>query len=277
MSDPTAGGIMSFSTGINPTVQAGLEKSVPLTRAEEAVATPEQLVNANLRYAFSVAMKMSNVKLDPEEKVAAAQRALIKAAEKFDPKKGYKFITYSVWWIRRYIYEESHRRHIIRTPSNFSVEINQLEEAKRNGQEDLIDEKRKEYLEEITKLTQSAHLDKTIVTGNDVVGTLYDLIPDTRPLQDEAVEEDQRNSMLNELMDRVLTVQQKDVLVRYFGMGHVPHTLEEIALDYKLTRERIRQIKVIALKKLRHPTRQTPLDKEGMRSVRLAESLQGMI
>ena len=213
----------------------------------------EKLIKANLRFAISVAKQYQNNGLPLEDLIQEANLGLCKAAELFDETRGFKFISYAVWWIRQYILLalSNHSRNI-RIPANQVSVINKInkkissfeQEHNRRPTSSEISELMDMPKERVEELTQSAirsvSLDTTI--NDDENSTLLDIIPGEEPI-DNSID-------LTEVLN-LLTNREHDVIMLYFGIGVPELPQDEIANLFGLTSERIRQIKETAIKKLR--------------------------
>lgn len=212
----------------------------------------DKLVRANLRFAISVAKQYQNNGLPLEDLIQEANLGLCKAATLFDETRGFKFISYAVWWIRQYILLalSNHSRNI-RIPANQVSVINKInnqiskfeQEHNRRPTSSEISKLMDMPRERIDELTQSsirtASLDTTI--NDDENSTLLDIIPEEEPEDKVDV-----TRVLNLLTDR-----EHDIIMLYFGIGVPELPQDEIAKLFGLTSERIRQIKETAIKKLR--------------------------
>ena len=260
-----------------------IAKTKPLSSQNEAdlarkikegdVEARNKLVNENLRFVVSIAKGYHRGKGDEEDLISAGNLALITAAERFDETKGFKFISYAVWWVRQAMLNEIRQySRTVRLPLNRVYEIIMLNryteeymksEEGKGGKPNFIDiaEEFDISVEKALKMFQNNQsefsLDK-VYEGND--GSPYDLIPDSSQEQpDEII---LRNDLEKLVKETITTLDEREanVLKNYFGLEGLPElTLEEIGMKYGLTRERIRQIKGKAINKLRHPTRSKKL------------------
>lgn len=233
----------------------------------------DKLVKANLRFVISVAKEYQGQGLPLQDLISEGNLGLIKAAQRFDETRGFKFISYAVWWIRQSILQAlAEQSRVVRLPLNRVGAINKVGRA--------LEELEKEYGRE-PSMEELA--DKMEMTANEVADVLK---TSARHLSlDEPFKEDEGNSLLDviesdryeppdgELMreslrveiDKVLSTlkpREAEIIRLYFGLdGDRPLTLEEIGEHFKLTRERVRQIKEKALRRLRHRSRLEPLRK----------------
>ena len=213
----------------------------------------DKLVKANLRFAISVAKQYQNNGLPLEDLIQEANLGLCRAAELFDPTRGFKFISYAVWWIRQYILLalSNHSRNI-RIPANQVSVINKInkkissfeQEHNRRPTSSEISELMDMPKERVEELTQSAIRSVSLDTSinDDENSTLLDVIPGEEPI-DNSID-------LTEVLN-LLTNREHDVIMLYFGIGVPELPQDEIANLFGLTSERIRQIKETAIKKLR--------------------------
>ena len=224
----------------------------------------EKLVRANLRFVVSVAKQYHHGSMPLNDLINEGNVGLIKAAKMFDETKGFKFISYAVWWIRQSIMEalNEHSR-IVRIPSNKIGELSKISQAvsrieQRFEREPTHDELA-EYLgvkvEDIksanTAAIRQSSLDAPFEEGDE--GSLYDVLKSNEPDQVETVlaGKDSLRVELSRLLS-TLADREQEVLKRFFGIGcDYSLSLDDIAEDLGLTRERARQIKEGALKKLR--------------------------
>lgn len=226
----------------------------------------EKLVKANLRFVVSVAKQYQNRSLPLNDLINEGNLGLIKAAKKFDETKGFKFISYAVWWIRQSIMQAlAEQSRIVRLPMNKSGAINQIRRAYAELEQKYEREPTEEELAEILEMkpnevrnTLGAEVKQMSMDapfGEDESGSLLDVLENqtTGPTDASLVFND---SLKVETLRALstLTAREREVIMMSFGIGHEnPFTLEEIGDAMGLTRERVRQIREKALQKLREP------------------------
>ena len=227
----------------------------------------EKLTKANLRFVVSVAKQYQNQGLTLPDLINEGNLGLIKAAQRFDETRGFKFISYAVWWIRQSILQAlAEQSRIVRLPLNKIGSINKINKAYASLEQA---HERPPSAEEIaTKLEMSemdvkesmrnsgrhVSMDAPLVEGED--SNLYDVLnSDDSPNPDDDLMVDSLRTEIERSL-ATLTPREGDVIRLYFGLnGQHPLTLEEIGEKFDLTRERVRQIKEKAIRRLRHTSR----------------------
>lgn len=248
---------------------------IPLLNPEEEVDLAQRikqndqralkkLVSANLRFVVSVSKTYQNNGLSLEDLINEGNLGLIKAAYRFDETRGFKFISYAVWWIRQSILQAiAEQSRLIRLPLNrvgiltkISKTQRMLEqEYEREPTHDEIAKSMEMYSEEITSSIINAKrpvsMDAPLNTSSK--NRIIDILENQQlPETDSEVMENSLKQEVEEVLKK-LTSREAKILKLYYGLdGEKPHTLEEVGYIFKLTRERVRQIKEKALQKLRN-------------------------
>ena len=226
----------------------------------------ERLTRANLRFVVSVAKQYQNQGLSLPDLINEGNVGLIKAAEKFDETRGFKFISYAVWWIRQSILQAiAEQSRIVRLPLNqvgsvnkINRELNKFEqEHERRPSVDEIAARidlPEDKIEEAMKVNnRHVSMDAPFVEGED--NSLLDVLADNdMPMADKALVQESLRKEIDRAID-LLNDREQKVVRAFFGIGTPEMTLEEIGDKYNLTRERVRQIKEKAIRRLRHNTK----------------------
>ncbi|MBK8581470.1 MAG: RNA polymerase sigma factor RpoD/SigA [Flavobacteriales bacterium] len=228
----------------------------------------EALCKANLRFVVSVAKQYQGQGLTLPDLISEGNLGLIKAAGRFDETRGFKFISYAVWWIRQQILQSlAEQARIVRLPLNKIGSINKINKAfARLEQEherpptalelsELLEMSLDEVKTSMSNTARHLSMDAPMRDDGDS-GNMYDLMSNSD--QPDPMQELMNDSLRQEVERSLdgLTGREGDVIRLYFGLGgHQPHTLEEIGRKFDLTRERVRQIKEKAIRRLKHAGR----------------------
>ncbi|KOF01924.1 RNA polymerase primary sigma factor [Roseivirga ehrenbergii] len=231
----------------------------------------EKLTKANLRFVVSVAKQYQNQGLSLGDLINEGNLGLIKAAQRFDETRGFKFISYAVWWIRQSILQAlAEQSRIVRLPLNRVGSLNKISKTFSELEQKFEREPSPDELAEVLEVTTNEIVDTMKISGRhvsmdapfvqgeensllDVLENDMDEKPDTGLMNDSLRREVQRALS-------TLTQREADVISLYFGLnGEHSMTLEEIGEKFNLTRERVRQIKEKAIRRLRHTSRSKAL------------------
>ena len=232
-----------------------IEKIPVLTRQEEEACAramkrgdegaKDKLITSNLRFVVSIAVKYQNLGLPLMDLINEGNMGLIRAVEKFDIERGFKFISYARWWIRHYILKAIFEQSTsIKLPLKYAVHF-----SKRN-------EVQESYaIRKLKNIYRPVSLDQKL-SENDNSDTMLDLVDDSRyEHPEQMVMEKNLKEIINDVILQLKPI-ERDVIKRHFGLnGRRPLKLKEIGEKYNLTKERIRQIEHTALGKLKYPMR----------------------
>ena len=227
----------------------------------------EKLTKANLRFVVSVAKQYQNQGLTLPDLINKGNLGLIKAAKRFDETRGFKFISYAVWWIRQSILQAlAEQSLIVRLPLNKIGSINKInkmyafleQENERPPSAEEIAKKLDMTVNDVKESMKNSgrhvSMDAPLIEGED--SNLYDVLNSGEsPNPDRKLLHESLRIEINRALE-TLTPREADVVKLYFGLGeHQPMTLEEIGETFDLTRERVRQIKEKAIRRLKHTSR----------------------
>ena len=226
----------------------------------------EKLTRANLRFVVSVAKQYQNQGLSLPDLINEGNLGLIKAAEKFDETRGFKFISYAVWWIRQSILQAlAEQSRIVRLPLNQVGSLNKINKAfsrfeqeneRRPSPEELADSldlPAEKVADTLRVSGRHISVDAPFVEGED--NSLLDvLVNDDSPIADRTLINESLSTEVERALS-TLTERERDIIKLFFGINTQEMTLEEIGEKFGLTRERVRQIKEKAIRRLRHSTR----------------------
>ena len=251
--------------------------SHPLSGAEEVglarrikagdEAARNELVEANLRFVVSVAKEYQNRGVPFSDLISSGNMGLITAAERFDEEKGFKFISYAVWWIRQAILQTlAEQSRTVRLPLNKVGLLYKISRASRKLMQERVDTPEPEDIAAQLDVTVE-EVKETMLHGRSVRSldasfreeeeqSLLDILPDDR--QESPEIEVMKGCLRHQIENALdsLVGREAEILSLYFGLdGEEPMTLDQIGMRFSLTRERVRQIKEKALHRLRHPSR----------------------
>lgn len=229
----------------------------------------EKLTKANLRFVVSVSKQYQNQGLSLPDLINEGNLGLIKAAQRFDETRGFKFISYAVWWIRQSILQAlAEQSRIVRLPLNKIGSINKINKAFSKLEQEFEREPSADEIAEILDLPESdvkesmkntsrhVSMDAPIPNGDDENRNMYDVMTgDDNPSPEEGLMHESLRREIERSLS-TLTSREADVIKLYFGLsGAHAMTLEEIGEKFDLTRERVRQIKEKAIRRLKHTSR----------------------
>ncbi|MFV0553699.1 MAG: RNA polymerase sigma factor RpoD/SigA [Mangrovibacterium sp.] len=226
----------------------------------------EKLTRANLRFVVSVAKQYQNQGLSLPDLINEGNLGLIKAAEKFDETRGFKFISYAVWWIRQSILQAlAEQSRIVRLPLNQVGSLNKINKALSKFEQENQRKPSAEELAEKLDLPADKVADTMRVSGRHISVDAPFVEGEDNSLLDVLVNNDSPNAdnmLIDESLSReierslaTLTERESDIVKMFFGIGCQEMTLEEIGEHFGLTRERVRQIKEKAIRRLRHTSK----------------------
>lgn len=226
----------------------------------------ERLTRANLRFVVSVAKQYQNQGLSLPDLINEGNLGLIKAAEKFDETRGFKFISYAVWWIRQSILQAlAEQSRIVRLPLNQVGALNKINKAQSRFEQEnermpsseelaeLVDIPREKITDTMRVSGRHVSVDAPFVEGED--NSLLDvLVNDDSPNADRGLVNESLNTEIERAL-QTLAPREREIVKSFFGIGCQEMTLEEIGERFGLTRERVRQIKEKAIRKLKNNSR----------------------
>lgn len=245
---------------VTPEEEVGLAKRIHAGDADAA----DRLVKANLRFVVSVAKQYQNQGLGLQDLINEGNMGLMKAAWKSDETKGFKFISYAVWWIRQSILQAlAEQSRTIRLPFNQVNYLTKIARARNEFEQKNCRQATTEELAEMTGLSSDKIIESMVVSENTVSadarfsededGALLDIIPDKDALPaDSRVEAESIKIEIGRLLE-VLPERARNILKAIYGIGCREMTIDEIGERYGLTRERVRQIREKSLRRLRAP------------------------
>ncbi len=229
----------------------------------------ERLTKANLRFVVSVSKQYQNQGLTLPDLINEGNLGLIKAAQRFDETRGFKFISYAVWWIRQSILQAlAEQSRIVRLPLNKIGSINKINKAFAQLEQeferaptateigDFLELSPEEVRQALASSGRHVSMDAPLKEGDDNSSTMYEVLTsDDNPTPDRVLLKESLRREIERSLS-TLTAREADVIRLYFGLnGKHPMTLEEIGERFDLTRERVRQIKEKAIRRLKHTSR----------------------
>ena len=250
------------------TVEEEVELTQRIRKGDRAAL--DKLVLANLRFVVSVAKQYQNQGLTLPDLISEGNIGLIKAAEKFDETRGFKFISYAVWWIRQTILQAlAEQSRLVRLPLNQVSAVNKISKAiikfeqenerKPSTDElaDIVNEMPGKIDDSLRASGRHVSMDAPFVAGED--NTLLDVMSDSSaPTTDRAMMSESLSTEIERALN-TLNGREKEIIEMSYGINHQEMTLEEIGEKFGLTRERVRQIRENAIRKLRCTERNSQL------------------
>lgn len=226
----------------------------------------EKLTKANLRFVVSVSKQYQNQGLSLPDLINEGNLGLIKAAQRFDETRGFKFISYAVWWIRQSILQAlAEQSRIVRLPLNKIGSINKINKAYAQLEQEherapnhleianMLEIPLNEVKESLKNAGRHVSMDAPLIQDEET--NMYDVMRNEGPTPETGLIYESLRKEINRAIS-TLTPREADVVKLYFGLdGHHPMTLEEIGEKFDLTRERVRQIKEKAVRRLKHTSR----------------------
>jgi RNA polymerase primary sigma factor len=236
-------------------------------------AALERLTKANLRFVVSVSKQYQNQGLTLPDLINEGNLGLIKAAQRFDETRGFKFISYAVWWIRQSILQAlAEQARIVRLPLNKIGSVNKINKAFAKLEQEFERPPTSEEIAECLEMTieevqqslkngnKAVSMDAPLGFDDDASGNMYEVYSDeNNPRPDDKLISQSLGAEIERSL-HTLTAREADVIRLYFGLtGENPMTLEEIGKRFDLTRERVRQIREKGLRRLKHNSRSAML------------------
>ncbi|MDD5862122.1 MAG: RNA polymerase sigma factor RpoD/SigA [Prevotella sp.] len=223
----------------------------------------DKLTKANLRFVVSVAKQYQNQGLSLPDLINEGNMGLIKAAEKFDETRGFKFISYAVWWIRQSILQAiAEKSRMVRLPLNQVGNVSKISRALNKFEQE---NERKPSIEEISMETNipedkieeaikgnTHHVSMDAPFQDDENNSLADTVPANTPPADAELMQESLKKELKTALDTLLTERERNIIADTYGLYGPELSLEEIGAKYNLTRERVRQLREKSLRKLRN-------------------------
>ncbi len=261
--------IKKYLKEIGRTPLLTFEQEIELAKKNEKgdEESKERLIKSNLRLVVSIAKKYLGRRLSFLDLIQEGNKGLIRGVEKYDWRRGFKFSTYATWWIRQAITRAiADQSRTIRIPVHMVDQINRFYKTQRklmqqHGKDPDIKDIAKDMeitIEEAENLMRISQQPKSLSTpvGDDKEATLEQFIADkSKPNLYDVVSQELLKDAIGEVLE-TLSPREKRVLIMRFGLEDgKPKTLEEVGKEFKVTRERIRQIEAKAIRKLKHPTR----------------------
>lgn len=262
--------INQFQTLMMMDVEELKQVNLEISKSEAKITqAKKEMIEANLRLVVSEAKKYTNRGLHFLDIIQEGNIGLMKAVDKFDYRKGFKFSTYATWWIRQAITRSiADQARTIRVPVHMIETINKVNRIKRQilqekgreaTEEEIIEHTPNMTKEKLKKILNISHTPISMESpiGDDEDSTVGDFIEDKNNYSPiEAANLENLREAIKELIETGLTEREAKVLMMRFGIGmNTDHTLEEVGKQFNVTRERIRQIEAKALRKLKHPSR----------------------
>ena len=246
------------------TVEEEVELAQRIKKGDQAAL--DKLTRANLRFVVSVAKQYQNQGISLPDLINEGNLGLIKAAEKFDETRGFKFISYAVWWIRQSILQAlAEQSRIVRLPLNQVGSLNKINKALSQFEQQYERQPSPDELADMLEIPREKIADTLRVSGRHVSVDAPSVDGEDNSLLDVLVNNDSPNAdkgLVNESLNTeieralsTLTERERDIVKYFFGIGCQEMTLEEIGEKFGLTRERVRQIKEKAIRRLRHSAR----------------------